>query len=98
MSVRAVKLNYRLLFMVEDLLSVFKPDGLTLVPTNLDVMKDLSAAAVVVLEEIVRLLQRDSEVHQVAKDSHLGWNLLPFLDEEEEKDSSPKNSGGRGKG
>ena len=27
MSIRAVKLNYRLLFMVEDLLSVFKPDG-----------------------------------------------------------------------
>ena len=37
-------------------------------PTNLDVMKDLSAAAVLVLEEIVRLLQRDSEVHQVVAD------------------------------
>ena len=80
MSIRAVKLNYRLLFMVEDLLSVFKPDGLALVPTNLDNMKDLATAAVLVLEEIVRLLKRDSEVHQVAKDSHLGWNLLPFLD------------------
>ena len=66
--------------MLEDMLSVFKTDGLALVPTNLEVMKDLSAAAVVVLEEIVRLLQRDSEVHQVAKESHLGWNLLPFLD------------------
>ena len=72
MSIRAVKLNYKLLFMVEDLLSVFKPDGLALVPTNLDNMKDLSTAAVLVLEEIVRLLKRDSEVHQVAKDSHLG--------------------------
>ena len=92
MSLSVVKLNYSLLFMVEDLLSFFKPDGLALVPTHLEVMKDLSVAAVVVLEEIVRLLQRDSEVHQVAKDSHLGWNLLPFLDEEEtaeeERDSS----------
>ena len=45
-----------------------------------------------VLEEIFRLLQRNSDVYQVAKDSHLGWNLLPFLDKEEtteeEKDSS----------
>ena len=44
------------------------------------------------MEEITRLLHRDCEVHQVAKDSHLGWSLLPFLDEEEtayeERDSS----------
>ena len=70
---RAVKLNYRLFLMVKDLPSVFKPDGLALVPTNLDDMKDLSATAVLVLEEIVRLLRRDLEVHRVA-------NLLPFLD------------------
>ena len=73
-------------------MAVFKSDGAAFVPTDLDTMKDLSAAAVIVLEEIVRLLQRDSEVHQVAKDSHLGWNLLPFLDEEEiaveERDST----------
>ena len=55
MSVRAVRLNFRILFMVEDMLTVLKPDGHTLVPTNLEVMKDLSAAAAVVLEEIVRL-------------------------------------------
>ena len=73
MSIRAVKLNYKILFMVEDLLSVFKLDGLALVPSNLDDMKDLAAAAVLILEEIVRLLQRDSEVQQVVKDSHLGW-------------------------
>ena len=78
--------------MVEDMLAVFKPDGAALVPTDLDTMRDLSAAAAVVLEEIVRLLQSDLDVHQVAQDSHLGWNLLPFLDEEEtaveERDSS----------
>ena len=42
--------------MVENMLSVFKPDGAALVPTDLDTMKDLSAAAVIVLEEIVHLL------------------------------------------
>ena len=46
MSIREVKLNCKLLFMVEDLLSVFKPDGLTLVPTNLDDIKDLAAVLV----------------------------------------------------
>ena len=56
MSVRAIRLNFRILFMVEDMLAVFKPDEAALVPTNLDTMKDLSAAAVIVLEEIVRLL------------------------------------------
>ena len=30
-----------------------------------------------------RLILRDNEVHQIAKDSHIGWALLPFLDEEE---------------
>ena len=48
-------------------------------------------AQIVLLEEISRILQRDSEVHQIAKDSHVGWSLLPYLDEEEtaveEKDS-----------
>ena len=34
MSVRAVQLNFRILFMVEDMLAVFKPDGAALVPTN----------------------------------------------------------------
>ena len=92
MSVRAVSLNFMFMFMVEDMLAVFKPDGAALVHTDLDNMRDLSAAAAVFLEEIVRLIQRDSEVHQLAKDSHMGWNLLPFLDEEEtaveERDSA----------
>ena len=65
-SVRAVKLNFR---MVEDILSVFKPEGAALVSTCLETMQNLITAAVIVLEEVVRLLQRDSEVHQVAKDS-----------------------------
>ena len=52
--------------MVEDILSVFKPDGAVLVPTDLDTMQNITTAAVIVLEEIVRLLQRDSEVHLVA--------------------------------
>ena len=64
-----------------------------LVPTYLETMQNIVTAAVIILEEVVRLLQRDSEVHQLAKDSHLGWNLLPYmLDEEEtayeERDSS----------
>ena len=92
MSVRAVKLDFRILFMVENILSVFKPEGAALVPTCLETMHNVITAAVIVLEDIVRLLQRDLEVHQVAKDSHLGWNLLPFLDEEEtaveERDST----------
>ena len=62
--------------MVEDILSVFKPDGAALVPTDLETMQNITTAAVIVLEEIVRLLQRDSEVYQVAKDSHLGWDSL----------------------
>ena len=42
MSIRAVKLNYKILHMVEDLLAVFKPDGHPLVPLNLDDMSDLA--------------------------------------------------------
>ena len=33
MSVRAVKLNYRVLHLVEDILTVLKPEGIVLVPT-----------------------------------------------------------------
>ena len=62
------------------------------VPTNLVQVGAVILAHTVLLEEITRLLHRDCEVHQVAKDSHLGWSLLPFLDEEEtayeERDSS----------
>ena len=92
MNICSVKLNYKVLHLVEDLLSVFKPDGRSLVPVNLEDMADLALAAFQILEEIVRILLRDNEVHQVAKDNHLGWNILPFLDEEEvaveEKDSA----------
>ena len=35
MSVRAVKLNYRVLHLVEDILAVLKPEGVVLVPTDL---------------------------------------------------------------
>ena len=80
MSVRAVKLNFRVLHLLEDILSVLKPEGVVLVPTDL---VKVGAMIVVLLEEVTRLLLRDCEVHQVAKDSHLGWSLLPFLDEEE---------------
>ena len=59
---------------------------------NLEDMAVVAAAAVFIMEEIVRILLRDDEVHQVAKESHLGWKILPYLDEEEvaeeEKDSS----------
>ena len=92
MSVRAVKLNFWVLHLVEDILAVLKPERVVLVPTDLVTMGAMEVAQVVILEEVTRLLQRDSEVHQVAKDSHLGWNLLPFLDEEEtayeERDST----------
>ena len=54
-----------------------------MVPTDLVTMGAMVVVKVVILEEVTRLLQRDSEVHQVAKNNHLGWNLLPFLAEEE---------------
>ena len=61
-------------------------------PTDLVKVGAVIVAQVVLLEEVTRLLLRDCEVHQVAKDSHLGWSLLPFLDEEEtayeERDST----------
>ena len=72
MSVREVKLNFCIHFMVEDILAVFKPEGSALVPTVLVTMGTMVAAASVILEEVTRLLQRNSEVHQVAKGSHQG--------------------------
>ena len=71
---------------------MFKPDGHLIVLVNLADMVDMAASAVLIMEEITRILLRDNEVHQVAKESHLGWKILPYLDEEEvaedEKDSS----------
>ena len=92
MSIRSVKQNYKVLYLLQDLLTVFKPDGHLLVPGSLEDMSDLAVAAVQILEENVRILLRDNEVHQVAKESHLGWNIITFLNEEEvdeeEKDSA----------
>ena len=72
-------------------MSVLKPDGVVYVPTSLVRAGAVILAQTVLLEEISRILHRDS-VHQVAKDSHIGWSLLPFLDEEEtayeERDST----------
>ena len=83
MSQRAVTNNFRILHIIEDIMSVLKPNGQVLVPTNLDRAGATILAQTVLLEEISRILQRDSELHQIAKDSHVGWSLLPYLDEEE---------------
>ena len=72
MSKRAVTLNCRVLHILEDIMSVLKPNGVVYVPTNLVQVGAVSLAQTVLLEEISRLLQRDCEVHQVAKNSHLG--------------------------
>ena len=94
MSQRAVTLNFRVLHIIEDIMSVLKPNGSVYVPINLGRAGAVILAQTVLLEEITRIIQRDSEVHQIAKDSHIGWSLLPFLDEEEtayeERDSSRK--------
>ena len=91
MSQRAVTNNFRILHIIDDILTVLKPNGQVLVPVTLGRADATIEAQVVLLEEISRILQRDSEVHQIAKDSHIGWALLPYLDEEEtateEKDS-----------
>ena len=91
MSVRAVTNNFRIQHIIEDILTTLKPNGQVLVPVSLGRAAATIEAQVVLLEEMSRILQRDSEVHQIAKDSHIGWSLLPFLDEEEtateEKDS-----------
>ena len=87
----ALSNNFRILHIIEDIITVLKPNGQVLVPVNLDRAAATIQAQTVLLEEISRILQRDSEVHQIAKDSHVGWSLLPYLDEEEtaveEKDS-----------
>ena len=91
MSIRAVTNNCKLQDMIQDILSTLKSNGQLCVPVSLDRATALIEAQVIVLEEMSRLLQRDNEVHQIAKDSHIGWALLPYLDEEEtaseEKDS-----------
>ena len=83
MSIRAVTLNCKMNDMIQDLLSTLKSNGQLCVPVSFDRTTILIEAQVVVLEEMSRLLLRDNEVHQIAKDSHIGWALLPYLDEEE---------------
>ena len=83
MSIRAVTMNAKLDNMVQDLLSTIKSNGQLRVPVSFDDMTLLIESQVVVLEELSRLLLRDTEVHLITKESHIGWALLPFLDEEE---------------
>ena len=91
MSIRAVTNNCKLQDMIQDILSTLKSNGQLCVPVSVDRATAIIEAQVIVLEEMSRILQRDNEVHQIAKDSHIGWALLPYLDEEEtaseEKDS-----------
>ena len=83
MSVRVVRHNYRLLFHVEDLLTVFNPGNTPLVSKDLDTINDLISAATGVLKEVVRLIKRESEIHTVVQESHLRWKVASVLDEDE---------------
>ena len=83
MSIRAVTMNAKLDNMVQDLLAIIKSNGQLRVPVSFDGMTTLIESQVVVLEELSRLLLRDTEVHLITKESHVGWALLPWLDEEE---------------
>ena len=83
MSIRAVTMNAKLDNMVQDLLNIIKSNGQLSVPVSFDDMTILIESQVVVLEELSRLLLRDTEIHLITKESHIGWALLPFLDEEE---------------
>ena len=83
MSVRVVRHNYRLLFLIEDLLLVFNPEDAPLVSTDLPTVNDLIAAATGVFKELVRLIKRESEMHTVVQKSHIGWKVASVLDEEE---------------
>ena len=83
MSIRAVTMNAKLDNMVQDLLNIIKSNGQLRVPVSFDDMTILIESQVVVLEELSRLLLRDTEIHLITKESHIGWALLPFLDEEE---------------
>ena len=83
MSVRALHHNYKILHLVEDLLSVFSPNGVSLVITDVAVASDIISAASAVLIEISRLLRRENESHKVAQSSHLGWKVVQELDRKE---------------
>ena len=83
MSVRVVRHNYRLLFHVEDLLTVFNPGNTPLVSNDLDTINDLISAATGDLKEVVRLIKSESEMHTVFQESHIGWKVASVLDEDE---------------
>ena len=72
MSQRAVTLNFRVLHILEDIMTVLKPNGVVYVSADLVQVGAVILAQTVLLEEITRIIQRDSEVHQIAKDSHIG--------------------------
>ena len=55
------------------MLEVFDPEG-SLVSTNLVLINELVAASVPVLHELIRILQRENELHLCA-----GVNILHFI-------------------
>ena len=63
MSVRAVTLNFRVLHILEDIMSFFKPNGVVYVPTDLVQVGAVILAQVVLLEEVTRLLLRDINLY-----------------------------------
>ena len=63
MSQRAITLNFRVLHIIEDIMSVLKPNGSLYVPTNLGRAGAVILAQTVLLEEISRIIQRDNEMH-----------------------------------
>ena len=79
MSIRAVTLNAKMNDMIQDLLSTIKSNGQLRVPVSFDGMTILIEAQVVVLEEMSRLLLRDTEVHQIAKESHIADHDQDYL-------------------
>ena len=83
MSIRNIRLNYRVLHLIDDLLEVFCPDGAQYVATNLTDVNDLIQAATTVLFEISRILKTENEKHVVAQSSHLGWRVVKELDKKD---------------
>ena len=83
MSVRALHHNFKILHLVEDLLSVFNPNGVPLAITDVAVASDIISAATTVLVEVSRLLRRENESHQVAHSSHLGWKVVQEIERKE---------------
>ena len=79
MSIRSVTLKGKMNDMIQDLLSTIKSNGNLCVLVSFEGTTILIKSQVVVLEEMSRLILRVNEVHQIAKYSHIGWALLPFL-------------------